>query len=150
MLNLSVLLFMPAIGALLMILLPQDQTRLIRGVAALVAFVVLVLTVNLLANFELSNSEFQFTEYFPLNPKLGSAYALGVDGLSLALLFLAALLVFVATLASFSIDKNVKGFYICVLLLEFGMLGVFLAQDWALFYIFWEVTLIPLFFLIDR
>jgi NADH-quinone oxidoreductase subunit M len=150
MLNLSVLLFMPAIGALLMILLPQDQTRLIRGVAALVAFVVLGLTVNLLANFELSNSEFQFTEYFPLNPKLGSAYALGVDGLSLALLFLAALLVFVATLASFSIDKNVKGFYICVLLLEFGMLGVFLAQDWALFYIFWEVTLIPLFFLIDR
>lgn len=150
MLTLSDLLFMPAIGALLLILIPQDQIRLIRCVAVLVAFVVLGLTINLVANFDLSNADLQFAEYYPLNPKLGSAYALGVDGLSLALLLLAALLVVVAMLASCSIDKNVKGYHICVLLLEFGMLGVFLAQDWALFYIFWEVTLIPLFFLIDR
>jgi NADH-quinone oxidoreductase subunit M len=56
----------------------------------------------------------------------------------------------IALLASFSITDGVKGYHICMLLLEFGMLGVFLAQDWAIFYIFWEVTLIPLFFLIDR
>lgn len=150
MLNLSTLLFMPAFGALLLTLLPQGQIRFIRFVAGFIALVVLGLTINLLANFELSNPSFQFTEYFPLNPKLGSAYALGVDGLSLALLILAAFLVVVALLASYGVDKNVKGYHICVLLLEFGMLGVFLAQDWALFYIFWEVTLIPLFFLIDR
>jgi NADH-quinone oxidoreductase subunit M len=63
---------------------------------------------------------------------------------------LATLLTSIALLASFSITDAVKGYHICVLLLEFGMLGVFMAQDWALFYIFWEVTLIPLYFLIDR
>lgn len=150
MLNLSTLLFTPAFGALLLTLLPQGQIRFIRIVAVFIAVVVLGLSINLLAHFDASNANFQFTEYFPLNPKLGSAYALGVDGLSLALLFLAAFLVVVSLLASSGIDKNVKGYHICVLLLEFGMLGVFLAQDWALFYIFWEVTLIPLFFLIDR
>jgi len=92
----------------------------------------------------------QFSEYFPLNPNLGSAYALGIDGLSMPMLVLATLLTSIALLASFTISSSIKGYYICILLLEFGMLGVFLAQDWALFYIFWEVTLIPLFFLIDR
>src|SRR5690606_40233449 len=62
----------------------------------------------------------------------------------------ATLLTMIALLASGSARASQKGYHICVLLLEFGMLGVFLAQDWTLFYIFWEVTLIPLYFLIDR
>lgn len=92
----------------------------------------------------------QFTEFYPLNPKIGSAYALGVDGLSMPMLVLSTLLTCIALLASVNVRDGVKGFHICILLLEFGLLGVFLAQDWALFYIFWETTLIPLFFLIDR
>ncbi|MBA1332114.1 oxidoreductase, partial [Candidatus Endoriftia persephone str. Guaymas] len=65
-------------------------------------------------------------------------------------LLLATLLCFVALLASASIQKQQKGYYLLVLLLESSMLGVFMAQDWSLFYVFWELTLIPLFFLIDR
>lgn len=92
----------------------------------------------------------QFNEYFSINPKIGSAYALGIDGLSVPLVVLATLLTLFALLASASITNNVKGYNIGILLCEFGMLGVFLAQDWTLFYIFWEITLIPVFFLIDR
>jgi NADH:ubiquinone oxidoreductase subunit 4 (chain M) len=92
----------------------------------------------------------QFNEFYLFNPKLGSVYALGVDGLSMFMLVLAILLMFIVLLVFFSIRDVVKGYHICVLLLEFGMLGVFMVQDWALFYIFWEVMFIPLFFLIDR
>lgn len=80
---------------------------------------------------------------------MGSFYALGVDGFSLPMVLLASLLALVAVLASDSLGKSVKGYYVWMLALEFGMLGVFMAQDWALFYVFWELTLIPLFFLID-
>jgi NADH-quinone oxidoreductase subunit M len=104
----------------------------------------------LLVVYNRQDSGLQFNEYYPFNPTLGSAYALGVDGLSMPMLVLATLLTSVALLASSSISSNIKGYFICLLLLEFGMLGVFLAQDWALFYIFWEITLIPLFFLIGR
>jgi len=104
----------------------------------------------LLHRIDTHNPALQFNEYFPLNPNLGSAYALGVDGLSMPMLMLATLLTSTSLLASLTISPNVKGYHICILLLEFGLLGVFLAQDWALFYIFWEVTLIPLFFLIGR
>jgi NADH-quinone oxidoreductase subunit M len=90
----------------------------------------------LLSLYEPTNASLQFSEYFPLNPDLGSAYALGVDGLSMPMLMLATLLTVIALLASFTITDGVKGYHICMLLLEFGMLGVFLAQDWALFYIF--------------
>jgi NADH-quinone oxidoreductase subunit M len=74
----------------------------------------------------------------------------GVDGISFPMILLATLLCFVALLASNTIKQRIKGYYLLTLLLESAMLGVFMAQDWALFYVFWELTLIPLFFLIDR
>lgn len=147
---LSVLLWTPAVGALLLASIPYQKVFIIRSIAHLTAAFVFLLSCWLLAGFDRQNSSLQFIEYFPLNPDLGSAYALGVDGLSMPMLVLATLLTSIALLASLSISSSVKGYHICVLLLEFGMLGVFLAQDWALFYIFWEVTLIPLFFLIGR
>ncbi len=147
---LSVLLWTPALGALLLVPVSGRNPKLIRILATLCAGLSLLLACWVLSRFDVANSGLQFSEYYPLNPKLGSAYALGVDGLSMPMLVLAGLLTFIALLASFSITDSIKGYYISVLLLEFGMLGVFLAQDWALFYIFWEVTLIPLFFLIDR
>lgn len=147
---LSTLLWTPALAALLLAPVAGRHTTLIRTLSNLATTTAFLLSCWLLANFDSGNSALQFGEYYPLNPKLGSAYALGVDGLSMPMLVLATLLTSISLLASFSIKDGVKGYHICVLLLQFGMLGVFMAQDWALFYIFWEVTLIPLFFLIDR
>jgi NADH-quinone oxidoreductase subunit M len=147
---LSLLLWTPAIGVLFLAFTPGQKVSLIRWAANLFTTLIFLLTCRLVTIYDHHDAGLQFNEYFPLNPVLGSAYALGVDGLSMPMLVLAALLTSVALLASFSISSSVKGYHICILLLEFGMLGVFLAQDWALFYIFWEVTLIPLFFLIGR
>jgi NADH-quinone oxidoreductase subunit M len=147
---LSLLLWTPALGVFLLVFTPRQHTQLIRLISVLFAALAFVLSCWLLSLYESANASLQFNEYFPLNPDLGSAYALGVDGLSMPMLVLATLLTFIALLVSFTICEGIKGYHICMLLLEFGMLGVFLAQDWALFYIFWEVTLIPLFFLIDR
>jgi NADH-quinone oxidoreductase subunit M len=147
---LSILLWTPAAGAFMLALTPSRNIQLIRYIANLFAAIALLLVCWLLSVYNADIAELQFNEYFPLNPKLGSAYALGVDGLSMPMLVLSTLLTSIALLASFTVSNSVKGYHICLLLLEFGMLGVFLAQDWALFYIFWEVTLIPLFFLIGR
>ncbi|MDT4332885.1 complex I subunit 4 family protein [Methylomonas sp. MS20] len=147
---LSALLWTPALGALMLVPVSGDRVRLIRILGNLVSLCALALAGKLLLDFDAGDSAMQFGEFYPLNPKLGSAYALGIDGLSLPMLVLATLLTAIALLASVSVSDGVKGYHICVLLLEFGMLGVFMAQDWALFYIFWEVTLIPLYFLIDR
>ncbi len=147
---LSVLLWTPAVGALLVAFMPGQHARVIRGIANGFAGFALLIACWLLSGFQPELGDLQFYENLPLNPKFGSAYALGIDGVSMPMVVLATLLMSVALLTSLSISSRVKGYYICMLLLEFGMLGVFLAQDWALFYIFWEVTLIPLFFLIDR
>ncbi|NGZ05812.1 MAG: NADH-quinone oxidoreductase subunit M [Magnetococcales bacterium] len=82
-------------------------------------------------------------------PQSGSSFALGVDGISLPMVLLAALLSLVAILASGRVQKRVKIYFISLLLLESAMFGVFMAWDWSIFYIFWELTLLPLFFLIN-
>ena len=147
---LSTLLWTPAFGALLLAFISYKNIRLIRSIAYLSTIFAFLLSCKLLLDFDSSNVDLQFFEYQPLNPKMGSSYALGVDGLSLPMVVLATLLTCISLIASYTINERVKGYHICLLMLEFGMLGVFLAQDWAVFYIFWEVTLIPLFFLIDR
>jgi NADH-quinone oxidoreductase subunit M len=147
---LSTLLWTPALGVLLLAAVSGQRAGLIKWISNLITLGAFLLACLVLFRFDAGDSAMQFSEFYPLNPKLGSAYALGVDGLSMPMLVLATLLTSIALLASFSITDGIKGYHICVLLLEFGMLGVFMAQDWALFYIFWEVTLIPLYFLIDR
>jgi NADH-quinone oxidoreductase subunit M len=147
---LSILLWTPAVGALIITFIPGHHSRLIRWVANTVATLAFLFSCYLIAVYDQQNAGLQFNEFFPLNPKLGNAYALGVDGLSAPLLVLATLLTSVALLASFNLPKGIKGYHICILMLEFGILGVFLAQDWRFFYIYWELTLIPLFILIDR
>lgn len=147
---LSLLLWTPATGVLLLALTPSQHIQIIRYIAQLFSAIAFLLVCWLLHLYDTHDAQLQFNEYFPLNPRLGSAYALGIDGLSLPMLVLATLLTSIALLASLTISSSVKAYHISLLLLEFGMLGVFLAQDWALFYIFWEITLIPLFFLIGR
>ncbi|MDH5778621.1 MAG: NADH-quinone oxidoreductase subunit M, partial [Gammaproteobacteria bacterium] len=96
------------------------------------------------------SANLQFFESHQWNPRLGTRFSLGVDGFSFPMVLLASLLCFVAILASSHIKERVKTYHVLILILESAMLGVFMAQDWALFYLFWEMTLIPLFFLIDR
>jgi NADH-quinone oxidoreductase subunit M len=147
---LSLILLTPAIGALIIAFTDPRAKRTIRGLATGAAFLTLALTIFVAAGFDPDYAGLQFSEFVPWNPELGSFYALGVDGLSLPMVLLSALLSLVSVLASYGQVHRVKGYHVCLLMLEFGMLGVFMAQDWALFYVFWELTLIPLFFLIDQ
>lgn len=147
---LKFLLFLPLCGAGLVALLPRTYPWLLRLVAILVAGSVLACSLWLAAHFDpaLASQQFFFTQ--PWNPRVGSSFALGLDGISLPMVVLATLLSLVAVLVSSSRSPQAKPYYALVLVLETAMLGVFLARDWALFYVFWEFTLIPLFFLIDR
>lgn len=146
---LSVILWAPVVGALLIACVPAQRTRIVRAIALGAATATLFLAASLPFSFDSASADLQFFERRAWNPAMGSFYALGVDGISLPMVLLSSLLSLVATIASSTIHRNVKGYCIWLLALEFGMLGVFMAQDWALFYVFWELTLIPLFFLID-
>jgi len=147
---LTVLLLLPAFGAAIVVALPGGNDVLIRRVAVVFSALTLVLAWSLLVSFDTQAGGIQFFERHTWNPRLGTSFALGLDGFSYPMVLLATLLSLVAVLASSSIRERVKGYYLLMLVLESAMLGVFMAQDWSLFYVFWEMTLIPLFFLIDR
>jgi len=134
----------------LLALLPDRNPKLIRSIAIAFAGAALVLSWGLISQFDLTTADLQFSLIVPWNPRLGTSFALGIDGFSFPMVLLATLLCFLAILASAGIRERVKGYYMVMLVLESAMLGVFMAQDWSLFYLFWEFTLIPLFFLIDR
>ena len=146
---LSLILWVPFFGAILVALLPAAQRRLIRGVALFHAGLALILSWSLLIQFDRSAAALQFVEQVVWSSTVGVSYALGVDGLSLPMVLLGTLLAAVAMLASDRVAVGAKGYHAWLLVLEFAMLGVFMAQDWSLFFMFWELTLIPLFFLID-
>lgn len=146
---LSLILWVPFFGAVLVALLPAGQQRLIRGVALFHAGLALILSWSLLIQFDRSAAALQFVEQVVWSSTIGVSYALGVDGLSLPMVLLGTLLAAVAMLASDRVAVGAKGYHAWLLVLEFAMLGVFMAQDWSLFFMFWELTLIPLFFLID-
>jgi len=141
---------MPLFGAALIAAMPSDSGRVIRSVALGTGFLTLAIACGLLVGFDVQDAGLQFSEMHRWNPRMGTTFALGVDGFSLPMVLLATLLSFVAILASGGVRQPTKIYYLLMLVLEAAMLGVFMAQDWALFYVFWELTLIPLFFLIDR
>lgn len=125
--SLSLILWMPAAGALVLSLLPQDKTRLIRGIALSISTTVALLSWSLWLHFGSESGVIQFGETHPWNPELGSRYALGVDGFSLPMLSLGTLLSVIAMLGSFNLTDRVKGYHVCLLLLEFGVEGVFMS-----------------------
>ncbi len=147
---LTLLLVMPLFGAALVAFWPGQNPTQVRALAIVVAAAVLALSWGLIGWFDGASAGLQFSQLVPWNPRLGTSFALGVDGFSFPMVLLATLLCFLAILASGSIAGGVKGYYALMLVLEAAVLGVFMAQDWSLFYLFWELTLIPLFFLIDR
>ena len=146
---LSTLIALPLLGAMLLVLVDGAREGLIKRIALAVSCLGFLLSLIVYARFDLTVAGMQFVERVPWISSIGSSYFLGVDGISLPLLLLTTFLSPVAILASFSgIPRRLKAFMICMLLLEGGMIGVFLALDLLLFYVFWEGTLIPMYFLI--
>ena len=147
---LTVLLVLPLLGAAMVALWPGRNPTQVRILAIAVAAVELALSWAMVGWYDGTSAELQFSQLVPWNPRLGTSFALAVDGFSFPMVLLATLLCFLAILASTGIKGGIKGYYALMLVLEAAVLGVFMAQDWSLFYVFWELTLIPLFFLIDR
>ncbi|MCW8827283.1 MAG: NADH-quinone oxidoreductase subunit M, partial [Gammaproteobacteria bacterium] len=147
---LTLLLLLPLIGAGSILFMAGEHRANVRSVAVTTSGLAFIVAIYLLTGFDTASSAFQFSESVVWNARMGTAYALGLDGFSYPMVLLATLLSFTAILASGSITERYRGYYALVLILESAMLGVFMARDWLLFYVFWEMTLIPLFFLIDR
>jgi NADH-quinone oxidoreductase subunit M len=150
---LSLLLLIPLVGAAVVSALPDSQMQRAHVVAQFTTLAAFAYALVLVAGFDTVTPAIQYAESYTWNPRLGSRFSFGVDGLSILMLPLATLLSFVAVLASANhqaIRDGARLYYALVLVLESAALGVFVARDWSLFYVFWELTLIPLFFLIDR
>ncbi len=147
---LSLILFTPALAAVIMLFLPSDDHRLFRWFAFGVSFIPLTLSLVVWFNFRSIQPGFQFQETYTWYAAIGSSLHLGVDGLSLTMVLLTTLLTPLALLASFSINDNVKAYMMLFLFLETGMLGVFMALDLLIFFVFWEVGLVPMYFLINQ
>jgi NADH-quinone oxidoreductase subunit M len=145
---LTAITFVPALGALLLIFVPGNAHAAIRWIALLTALVSFALSLVLLG-YDPSGAEFQFREDLPWIELFGMRYTMGVDGISVVLVILTTLLSVVAILYSWEpIKTRVKAYYITMLLLMVGMIGVFVSLDLFLFYVFWEVSLFPMYFLI--
>lgn len=144
---LSLILFLPAAGAAVLMFLRNDDA--VRRVALSVTILDFALCVAMLAGFDTTSHEMQFTERRSWVPALGITYALGVDGISALFVFLTALLGWICMLASWSaIERKVKEFMVSLLVMQALMLGVFCALDLFLFYVFWEAMLIPMYLII--
>ncbi len=143
---LTLVTFLPLVGALVIAFAPVRWARLLALGAALVAWVG---SLVLAAGFDAQAVGFQFVEEYSWIAAFGIEYKLGVDGLSLALVVLTTTLTWISILASFApIQVRVKEYMISFLILEVGMIGVFLALDTFLFYIFWEIVLVPMYLII--
>lgn len=147
---LTLILFIPTLGALITLLIPGSQVRLIRWLALGVSLVAFGLSLAAWALFNPASSGFQLEVNVPWYAAIHSSFHLGIDGISLTMVLLTTLLTPLAVLASFSITDRVKAYMILFLLLETGMLGVFLSLDLLLFFVFWEVGLVPMYFLINQ
>ena len=148
--TITLTLLLPVATAALLLCIPAKKTSQLRLVALLGSLATLAFSLVLLKGYDSSGeSLFQFTEKHDWVPSLGISYHVGIDGISLFLVILSALLTPIAILCSWkSVEKRVREFHIALLLLTSGVIGVFVALDLILFYVFWEVMLIPMYLLI--
>src|SRR5881296_4097827 len=150
---LSIILFTPLVGAFLLVFVPKEQKDAIRWIANIFALAGFLVSIPLVAWFWQQRFEpgFKFMEGVPNNwiPSIGAGYVLGIDGISFLLIMLTTLLGWISILSSWSaIENRVKEYYIWFLVLQTGMLGVFMALDFFLFFMFWEAMLVPMYLLI--
>jgi NADH-quinone oxidoreductase subunit M len=143
--------FFPLVGVLALLFIPAEKKNALRWTALIASLVTFGLSIWMLAQFKASNSDLQLGFNLPWIQVAGwnISFSMGVDGLSILLVLLTTFLSPISILSTWTaIDERVKDFMVFFLLLEVGMTGVFLAQDLFLFYIFWEFTLVPMYFLI--
>src|ERR671939_1576518 len=146
---LSIILFLPLAGALLLLLVPKQNENAIRWIANVVALLGFVVSIPLWFWYNPQQADFQLIERAPWIPSVGAEYFLGVDGLSTLLILLTTLMGMIAVLSSWTaITERLKEYYIFLLVLQTGMLGAFMSLDFLLFFLFWEVMLVPMYFLI--
>jgi len=159
---LTALTFLPVLGMIIIGFFPKDKKRIFQGIAIGVTGLQIVLSIVLLMSYNSAMAgfnkpeSFQFIERLPWIRLTGLGvfgnisidYYMGIDGISITMVLLTALVSFIGAIASFSINKSVKGYFIMYLLLVTGMMGVFVSLDFFLFYIFWELMLLPMYFLI--
>lgn len=145
---LSVIVWLPFLGAAIIGFLPNKQAKNSRSIAFIVALTIFLINLLLIGQFEPSNPKIQFAEYLPWIQWLGLSYHLGLDGLSFPLIALNSLLTLVAILVTERDIQRPKLYYSMLLLLSGGAAGAFLAQDLLLFFLFYELEIIPLYFLI--
>ncbi|MGH8629292.1 MAG: complex I subunit 4 family protein, partial [Burkholderiales bacterium] len=146
---LSVLVFLPVVGALALALVNRRRESAIRWIGFTASLAALVASLLVFARFVPGEAGLQFAERASWVPSLGITYFLGVDGISLPLILLTAVIMPLALLSSWgSVTERVKEFTISLLLLETGLLGTFLSMDLVLFYVFWEAVLVPMYFII--
>ncbi len=145
---LSLVTFIPLAGALLVLALPKERVKAIQATALASAGASLALSIALIPLFNRGSADMQFVERLSWIPSMDIHYVLGVDGLSFPLLLLTTFISFIALIGSLGIKERVKEYFFWFLVLEVGMLGVFEALDLVLFYVFWELCLVPMYFLI--
>src|SRR3990172_2834776 len=145
---LSLITFLPIIGVILILSIDSKKQELIRVTSLLVSIVVFFISLPLYFNFDARAYEMQFVEKLPWIPSFGINYYVGIDGVSLFLILLTTFITPLSILASWHITKSIKEYMIAMLVLETGMIGVFVSLDLFLFYVFWELMLIPMYLLI--
>jgi NADH-quinone oxidoreductase subunit M len=145
---LSIVLFTPLVGLLVLLFIPSSNPRAIKLWANIAAFIGFLVSVPLVINFD-PNKDMQFQESAPWIKAVGANYHLGIDGMSMLLVLLTTVVGFLAILSSWNaIHDRLKEYYAFFLLLQTGMLGVFMSLDFLLFFVFWETVLVPMYFII--
>ena len=146
---LSLILFTPLAGAIVLLFVNKQNETAIRWIANVVALIGFLVSVPLWFWYDSRNPAFQFVERVPWIPSIGAEYFLGVDGFSTLLILLTTMMGFIAVLSSWeAITERLKEYYVFLLALQTGMIGAFMALDFLLFFLFWEVMLVPMYFLI--
>src|SRR5579871_3906865 len=145
---LSIVLFTPLAGVLVLLVIPSSHARAIKLAANIAALAGFVVSLPLVFQFD-SGKDYQFVERVSWIPTLGATYHIGIDGLGLLLVMLTTVLGFLSILSSWSaIEHRLKEYYAYFLLLQTAMLGVFMSLDFLLFFVFWETVLVPMYFII--
>jgi len=145
----SLVIFFPILGTLLLMLIEKERKDILRGAALVIAVIEFIISLPLLFYFDSGTPAMQFVEHVPWIQNLGISYYIGIDGISLWIVLLTTFLTPICVLSSWSyIQKWIKEYMVCMLLLETAMIGALVALDLVLFYVFWELMLIPMYMLI--
>lgn len=145
---LSLTLLIPLIGAIVIMCLPKEEEKAIKYIAAMSTFISLLLSLIILIMYDRSLGGMQFIECIPWIEDLGVSYALGVDGISIPLLLLTNLIGFSAVYASWNIKDRIKEFFVLLLILITGVMGTFITTDLFIFFLFYEVVVIPIYLMV--